>query len=397
MGRKKNETTNATENTEGLVRGVTYDPEPVMNYYQDPSIDNDFFDEGKAQVTLNGLATLSKETKESITYVSDNQIRLIIDNYYQTQAHRMNIANQIRAVKQEFDQVQEGEQPAIAWLLKDVENRENQIKKMIAQYTTKVPVCRWAMAVKGIGPVFAANLWSYIDMNKCKHANQFLSYAGLNDNNAPWLGKEKATEIINEVYKELGLGKSTDVNDDVLVRVAEKSGRSFETVKRGFLSHKEKESKSSGKTILIKYMSKPPYNTDLKKMCYLIGESFVKVSNRGSLYGRIYQERKALETMRNDNLEYKEQAEKLLAEKNYSKETDTYKYLIEGKLSPGHINSRAKRYAVKIFLTHFFEACWYYTHGTQPPVIYPIAHQGHVDYIEPEVPYEDFIKYKEDK
>lgn len=390
MGRKKNEETNVTENTtQGLVRGVIYDPEPVVEET------NDFYDEEKSQFILEGLASLSKETKQSMASVSDKEIRLIIDNYYQTQSHRMNIANQIRAVIQEFDHVQEGEQPAIAWLLKDVENRENQIKKMIGEYVKHVPVCQWAMGVKGIGPVFAANLWSYIDMGKCKHANQFLSYAGLNDNNAPWLGKEKATEIVNEVYKELGLVKVTEVNDDVLVRVANKSGRSFETVKRGYLSHKEKETaKASDKTTLIKYLSKPPYNTDLKKMCYLIGESFVKVSNRGSLYGKIYQERKAWETMRNDNLEYKEQADKLLAEKNYSKETDTYKCLIKGKLSPAHINSRAKRYAVKIFLTHFFEACWLYTYGTQPPVIYPIAHQDHVDYIEPEVPYSDYIKCK---
>lgn len=394
MGRKKKEETNVTDNrASGLIRGVTYDPEPTV----EEEI-NDFYDVAESQLTLAGLAMLSKEVKDSMAFVSDNQVRLIIDNYYQTQQHRMNITNQIRAVKQEFDQVQEGEQPAIAWLLKDVENRENQIKKMIAEYVKTVPVCRWAMGVKGIGPVFAANLWSYIDMSKCKHANQFLSYAGLNDNNAPWLGKEKATEIVNEVYKELGLVKVTSVNDDVLVRVAEKSGRSFETVKRGYLSHKEKESsKASDKTTLIKYLSKPPYNTELKKLCYLIGESFVKVSNRGSLYGQIYQERKALETMRNDKLEYKDQADKLLAEKNYSKETDTYKCLSQGKLSPAHINSRAKRYAVKIFLTHFFEACWLYTYGTEPPVIYPIAHQGHVDYIKPEVPYEDYITYKGDK
>jgi hypothetical protein len=85
----------------------------------------------------------------------------------------------------------------------------------------------------------------------------------------------------------------------------------------------------------------------------------------------------------------------MLTEKNYSKDTDTYKYLIEGKLSPAHINRRAKRYAVKIFLTHFFEACWIYKHGTKPPTIYPLAHMDHVDYIEPEVEFEKFLTIKE--
>ena len=108
MGRKKNEETNVTDNrAQGLVRGVTYDPEPVVEET------NDFYDETKSQFILEGLASLSKETKQSMASVSDKEIRLIIDNYYQTQAHRMNIANQIRAVIQEFDHVQEGEQPAI--------------------------------------------------------------------------------------------------------------------------------------------------------------------------------------------------------------------------------------------------------------------------------------------
>ena len=140
-------------------------------------------------------------------------------------------------------------------------------------------------------------------------------------------------------------------------------------------------------------MSKPPYNLDLKTTAYLIGEAFVKVSNRGSKYGMLYRERRAWETIRNEKLEYKEQADRLLSEKNWDKSTPTYKSLSEGKLSAGHINQRAKRWATKIFLTHFFEACWLYTHPgeSKPPVIYPIAFQDHVDYIEPENPYSDYI------
>lgn len=353
----------------------------------------DFYDKSKTQMDLDGLAKLSKETKNSAAFVSDNQIRLIIDSYYQTQAHRINIANQIRAVKQNFDQVPDGEQPAIAWLLKDVENRENQIKKMVEEYVKNTPVCAWALQIKGIGPLFAANLWSYIDMNKINHANQFLSYAGLNDNNSPWLGKEKASAIVNEAYTYFNMDSSDKANDDIFLRVAIKSGRNVLSIKRGFNSHKQRDTRnSSDKTILIKYLSMPPYNTELKKICYLIGESFCKVSNRGSLYGKLYQERKAWETMKNENLEYKDQADALLKVKNYDKNTDTYKCLIQGKLSQAHINQRAKRYAVKIFLTHFFEACWIDKYNEKPPIIYPIAHLGHLDYIEPEVPFDSLYK-----
>lgn len=372
---------------------ITATNETNLTELQKEIINDEFYDETKTQITLDGLSSLSKDVKKSAAFVNDKQIRLIVDNYYATQAHRMNVANQIRAVKQGFDEVQDGEQPAIAWLLEDIKNRENQIKKMIAEYTKTVPVCQWMMAIKGIGPVFAANLWSYIDMSKCKHANQWLAYAGLNDNNAPWLGKEKAAELVNEAYKKFKLSNKDDVTMDVIWHVAIKSGRNARTVKEGFYKHLESsKKKETQKTALIAYMAKPPYNTDLKKVCYLIGESFVKVSNKGSLYGELYKERKAFENYMNEKGEYKDQAEKLLREKNYNKDTDTYEYLSKGILSPGHINMRAKRWAVKIFMTHVFEAAYYYTYNEKPPVIWPIAFGGHTDYIEPEVPYDQYIK-----
>ena len=354
-----------------------------------------FYDPDAAQIELDGLATVSKEVTKSIVKLSDAQIRIILDGYYQVQGYRIILQNQIRAVKQGYDSTDDYKLEAIEWLLADAVNRENQYKKLIAAYTKNVSVCRWATAIKGIGPVFAAILLSYIDMSKCRHANQFLSYAGLNDNNTPWLGKEKATELVNEAYKEFGLKNSDSANEDVFQYIGERTGRTLHKVKTAFKRHKEKDThKSTDKTILIKYLSMPPYNMELKKLCFLIGESFVKVSNRGSLYGEIYKERKAWETSMNEKGHYAEQAAQLLEEFNYSKDTDTYKCLIQGKLSPAHINMRAKRYAVKIFLTHFFEACWTYHYKTKPPVIYPIAFLDHVDYIEPEVPYSDYITYK---
>lgn len=380
-----------TENAKDLYNEMI--DEVLDEIFDEENLDP-LYDPKETQLTLDGLASLSKDVKQSIAFINDSQIRMIVDNYYQTQAYRVAVASQIRAIDQGKDTIQEGEQPAIAWLLKDIENRENQIKKMIAEYVKTAPVCMWAMQIKGIGPVFAANLWSYIDMKKCRHANQFLSYAGMNDNNVPWLGKEKATKIVDEAYKYFGLKASDKLTEDVLLRVTVATGRTnTETVRNGFNNHREKAKKNeSDKTVLIKYLSKPPYNKELKTLCFLIGESFCKNSNRGSLYGRLYKERKALETMKNENLEYKDQAEKLLAEKNYGKETEAYKWLIQGKLSPAHITQRAKRYAVKIFLTHFFEACYVYTYKKNPPEIFPIAHLGHVDYIEPEVPYDELYK-----
>lgn len=391
MARKKTTEENATVNETELIRGVTYDEEPIIEEEE-----STFYDPENTQVTLDGLAKISKEVKQSVRFVDKSQIRIIIDTYYQAQASRIALENQLRAVEQGYDESLNN--TAIFWMVEDARNRENQIKKMIEEYAKNHPVCQWAMSTKGIGPIFAAKLWSAIDMDKCKHANQFLNYLGQNDNNIPWLGTEKATEMVNEAWKECGLDKSDPVNDDVIIKLAMMSGRKFETILNGFTNHKTRieatsKTKNTDKTLMIKYLAKPPYNLDLKTTAYLIGEAFVKVSNRGSKYGMLYRERRAWETMRNENLEYKDQAYRLLSEKNWDKSTPTYKSLLEGKLSAGHINQRAKRWATKIFLTHFFEACWLYTHPTEtkPPVIYPIAFQDHVDYIEPENPYHDYI------
>lgn len=401
MARKKNtENNNVAANEAGLIRGVSYDPEPMDDTTLDIDVDPEstFYDPEKAQVILDGLASMSKEVKQTTRFVDKSQLRIIIDTYYQAQASRIALENQLRSVAQGYDDALN--ETAIYWMVEDARNRETQIKKMIDEYARNHPVCSWAMATKGIGPIFAAKLWSAIDMDKCQHANQFLNYVGLNDNNVPWLGTDKADKIVSEAYKACGLSNSDPVNDDVLICLAQQTGRKFETILKGFESHKEKLKDKKGKvtcndkTILVKYLAKPPYNLDLKTTCFLIGEAFLKVSNRGSKYGMLYRERRAWETIRNENLEYKAQVDKLLAEKNYAKNTPTYESLSQGKLSAGHINQRAKRWATKIFLTHFFEACWLYTHPGEekPPVIYPIAFQDHVDYIEPEVPYSDYIK-----
>jgi len=138
-------------------------------------------------------------------------------------------------------------------------------------------------------------------------------------------------------------------------------------------------------TVEWRAKEKRPWNAALKTLCWKIGESFVKVSNHPeSLYGRLYLERKAQETSRNDNLEYRDQAVEKLKKFNIGKNTDAYKYYSIGKLPPGHIHARAKRYAVKIFLSHYHAKAYELEFGEKPPAPYPIAIMGHAHYIAPE-------------
>ncbi|WP_163557536.1 transposase [Halomonas sp. NO4] len=121
-----------------------------------------------------------------------------------------------------------------------------------------------------------------------------------------------------------------------------------------------------------------PWNARLKTLCWKIGESFVKVSGRDDdIYGKVYLERKALEIQRNDDGEFADQAAKKLEDYSIGKTTEAYQWYSNGKLPPAHIHARAKRYAVKLFLSHWHEVAYREHYGEAPPAPYPIAHLGH--------------------
>jgi len=130
---------------------------------------------------------------------------------------------------------------------------------------------------------------------------------------------------------------------------------------------------------------KRPWNAKLKTLCWKIGESFVKlVNNEKCLYGKLYLQRKAMEAGKNEKFEYKDQAVARLEKYNIGKTTEAYKWLSQGILPPGQIHARAKRWAVKVFLCHWFEEAYRHKYGKEPPEIYSIAMLGHVHKIEPE-------------
>lgn len=131
--------------------------------------------------------------------------------------------------------------------------------------------------------------------------------------------------------------------------------------------------------------TKRPWNAQLKVLCWKLGESFVKVSGKDdAFYGKLYAERKEQEVVKNEAGEFAEQAKKKLETCKIDKKTDAYKAYSQGKLPPAHIHARAKRYAVKMFLSHLFEV-WRKQEGLPVPNPFAIEHLGHAHKIEPPV------------
>jgi hypothetical protein len=129
---------------------------------------------------------------------------------------------------------------------------------------------------------------------------------------------------------------------------------------------------------------KRPFNASLKTLCWKLGESFVKVqNNKNDVYGKLYIKRKSEEVVHNEAGDFADQAKAKLEKFNISKTTDAYKAYSQGKLPPAHIHARAKRYAVKMFLSHLHEVWHEHEFGSPPPAPYAMAHAGHVHKIEP--------------
>lgn len=152
---------------------------------------------------------------------------------------------------------------------------------------------------------------------------------------------------------------------------------------------------------------KRPFNAALKKLCFKVGESFVKNQNReGCYYGQLFAKRKALEWERNLNGDFAAQAQRQLKIKDWSK-ASTAKLFYEGKMSPtavrkmlksdgvpegvkathvgdevpmlppAHIHARARRYAVKRFLAHYWIEAYKQHFRTEPPKAYVFEKLGH--------------------
>lgn len=125
---------------------------------------------------------------------------------------------------------------------------------------------------------------------------------------------------------------------------------------------------------------KRPWNASLKRLCWLMGESFVKVSGRDKdIYGKLYLKRKEYEAARNDRGELAEAAQERLKQDRAKKLDEGLRAIFEsGKLPQIALHERAKRWAVKMFLAHWHEQAYRLHYGTEPPLPYPIAHLGHV-------------------
>lgn len=295
---------------------------------------------------LEPILKLTKDIKNAAKVLSDTEARFLVDAYYIMQENRIRTGNQVRSMG-ESDEPNE----VLQWFFTQNQNLEGEVKKALAAYVGSHPIGQWMQAQLGIGPVIAAGFLADLDVN-------------------PWRCKKplgKAEKPCSEAHPH---------SDYLCGRERIMTAGAFWS----FCGMNPDAKWEKGK--------KRPWNAGLKRLCYLLGESFVKVHNNPkSIYGRLYAEKKAYYEKKNENGDYAELAAKTLEEKNYDKSTDAYAAYISGKLPKAQIHMRAKRFAVKIYLSHLHHVWYQHVFGEAPPKPFAISILGHAHHIlPPELP-----------
>jgi len=269
---------------------------------------------------LEPITRLTRDLKWASVTLSDDEARFLVDTYYTMQENRIRADGQIRSITQSDTAEPHS---VLDWYSHQAGTMEKQVARALDAYSAGNPLGQWARRNVGVGPVIAAGLLANIRFERggqrIQTASALWKYAGM-DPTSKW---EKG--------------------------------------------------------------QKRPWNAKLKVICaFKLGESFVKTASRdNAFYGPLYQQRKAIETERNANGEFADQAERILQERKIGKTTDAYKAYSTGRLPKAHIHRRAVRWAVKMFLSHYHQVGYFMEFGEKPPKPYVFSVQGHADIIHP--------------
>ena len=342
---------------------------------------------------------LTKDLRLAAATLSEAEARYLVDEYYLMQKQRIRTANQVRALGESVEP-----HSVIGWLRGQSEILEGQVRAALNVYAGAKPLGEWAMSVCGVGPVIAAGLLAHIDCRR-PTAGHVWRFAGL-DSTSHWIGREKAKALLASLKEECA------GPEDAILEVSRATGAKPENIRAFATAYGEGKLTWAS---LEKAASRCPWNARLKTLCWKIGESFVKVqANEADVYGKMFVERKAAEWVKNMAGDYRDQAAAALKVKRFGSDTDARLWLtgrltaeaaaeylrsekkagqakaLAGEpgsgvamLPPAHIHARARRYAVKLFLAHYWSVGHFLVTGDPGPNPYALAVLGHAHEMSP--------------
>lgn len=290
------------------------------------------------------IESLTKQIRNDVKTLTRFDLRNLTKFYNSYQCMRIGAMNQFGAT------VASGEEQSatFAYLAGNMIAMEKRIEILMDVWSRSHPVGRWLRSVYGIGPVFAASLLGYIDVTKASCAAQVWSFAGLSPTQHRVKGEQSNWNAALKSMCWLISGS--------LVRCGKPSPERALAKQDAWNSEHPYDQH---------HMSQEEYNAVVTAW-----------NSDSNLYTRLYYSRREFEFRNNENGLYADQARELLASKDYTSE-EAIASLQSGKLTPGHIDARCKRYVVKMLLAHTFEFLYEAKYHVIP-IPYAIAHLDHV-------------------
>lgn len=308
---------------------------------------------------------LTRDLKEAAKNLTSEEVRYLVDRYYQLQRDRIRADAQAKEEKVPNN--------LLVFVAGHAHRLESSIKLAMLHYCKGRIEGRWMLSQHGIGPVLSAGLLAHIDIHKAKTSGSVWRFAGL-DPSVAWESKPSIAKYVDGLIEKHDGDLEAVLND-----CANEKGRTFQTLYDQITLDKEGErTKALTEKRIKDVLMRRPWNARLKTLCWKIGDSFVK--QKGSekcTYGHLYIKRKELEITRNLNGEYQETAKDILGKKNYSRDTVAKAAYESGKLPDGHIDMRARRMVEKLFLSHVFQVMYEVAYGREAPLPYVFAFKDH--------------------
>ncbi|ANS05003.1 hypothetical protein [uncultured Mediterranean phage] len=343
------------------------------------------------------LSRLDRDLRSAAANLGPEEARFLVDMYYQMQDVRIRFSHQKRQTE-----VHSEPNRVITWGLTNIRRVEGDIKRALGSFAEAYSVGRWCMSNFGIGPVISAGLLAHLDIRNTPTVGKWWRFAGM-DPSRIWHGKEDAKRMLEQISPGSKLHNFTLAKAQELSALCNVNPVRLQQIwTNGFAKCKKYAA-------LEKYLAARPWNADLKTLCaFKMGECFVKFQNNEACdYGHLFQARKALEVERNMQGAFSDQAAKILSKEKRKDDAYATKWMKgcftaetmakvltldqskrlpylnkkAGKpgsgvvmLSPAHIHARARRYAVKIFMSHLHHVMYVDFNGEDPPKPFIIEH-----------------------
>lgn len=248
---------------------------------------------------------------------------------------------------------------------------ENDIMKEMESELNRYPISQWLIAHRGIGTIFTAGLIAYIgDIGRFGTVSKLWQYAGMGVMEICQDCGKRVIRADRGAWIQHTADRLDWANSKVIDQTKRKSREELEAQATGYLCRcGSSNTKVMGQRRIPGQLA--DFNPDFKKLCYLIGDQFIK--QRESPYRKLYDQYR---------LEYETRPD-LIAEMSGKKGKGTVRVrgeMVEVK-GTAHINAMARRKAVKVFLSHLWEE-WRTIEGLPTPAPYSFAVLGHADKIE---------------